>query len=287
MIQLLKGDCLEVLQGYPDNYFACIVTSCPYNLGVNYPGYNDSIPRNQYLDWCGRWLSELRRVASDDASLFLNVGGKPTDPIVPELVLLKALEAKWQVQSKFVWCKSITIEKDGKEISVGHYKPLNSERFVNDCWEPVYQFSKDEGEATANDAEMLYQFSKFGNVKLSRKAPGVGVAYSDKSNEKRWGGGALRCRGNVWYIPYTTKTAADDISKDYPAQFPVELPKRCLALHGLDKLKAQATMGSGKVLDPFSGTGTTMQACQELGLNGVGIELSEEGHQLAKRRLGQ
>lgn len=262
MIQLIKGDCLEVLASYPGK-FACIITSPPYNLGIPYPGYDDSIPRAEYLEWCGLWLNMLYMKAEDDASLFLNVGGKPADPLVPEQVLSKAVEARWRLQNKIHYIKSITTWTPQGEIrTTGHFKPINSDRFVNDC------------------VEMIYHLTKSGDVSLSRKAPGVGVPMEDKTNLKRFAansGSELRCRGNAWFLPYSTRQE----SNDYPATFPVELPKRCLALHGVEKLRE-----SGKlVLDPFSGSGSTMEACKELGVNGVGIELSEEGHQIATRRL--
>jgi hypothetical protein len=40
------------------------------------------------------------------------------------------------------------------------------------------------------------------------------------------------------------------------------------------------------VLDPFSGAGTTLLACKELGRNGVGIELNADYVTLSEKRIG-
>jgi len=64
--------------------------------------------------------------------------------------------------------------------------------------------------------------------------------------------------------------------KDHPAPFPVSLPTRCI----------QAT-GSKSVLDPFSGSGTTLRAAADLGIKGIGIELEERHCAHTVQRLAQ
>ena len=44
---------------------------------------------------------------------------------------------------------------------------------------------------------------------------------------------------------------------------------------------------NGVVLDPFSGTGTTMKVAYELGRKSIGIDLSNEYIKLAKQRICQ
>ena len=56
-------------------------------------------------------------------------------------------------------------------------------------------------------------------------------------------------------------------NKDHPATFPKELP--------LTALKSTKLSEDTVVLDPFMGIGTTLLACLELNLWGIGIELEE------------
>ena len=44
-----QADCLDVFRALPDASLSVIVTSPPYNLGVEYRSYDDSQPRQEYL----------------------------------------------------------------------------------------------------------------------------------------------------------------------------------------------------------------------------------------------
>ena len=74
------GDCLDLLERLPPGSVDTIVTSPPYNLGIQYRTYDDTIPRDRYLAWTGEWVKRAAGALSPSGSLFLNVGAKPTDP---------------------------------------------------------------------------------------------------------------------------------------------------------------------------------------------------------------
>ena len=44
-------DCVKVLGRLAAGSIDVIVTSPPYNLGVQYRSYDDTIPRSEYLTW--------------------------------------------------------------------------------------------------------------------------------------------------------------------------------------------------------------------------------------------
>jgi len=188
------------------------VTSPPYNLGIKYRTYRDDMPRTEYLNWSDRWLRAVARVLSDEASLFLNVGAKPTDPWIP-LEVAQVARRFFKLQNTIHWVKSIAIDRASagssagidRDVAIGHYKPINSDRFINDCH------------------EFIFHFSPGGRTKLDRRA--VGVPYQDQSNVTRWAkaGDNLRCRGNTWFIPYETIQSRD---RDRPHQLSPLVSKR-------------------------------------------------------------
>ena len=51
------ADCLDVFKALPAAHVSVIVTSPPYNLGVRYRSYDDSLPRREYLLWTEAWIA--------------------------------------------------------------------------------------------------------------------------------------------------------------------------------------------------------------------------------------
>jgi site-specific DNA-methyltransferase (adenine-specific) len=249
---VILGDCLTKLREMGSNTIDVIVTSPPYNIGVAYKTYHDRRPRDEYLAWIGEIARELARVLRGDGSMFLNVGSTNADPWIAADVGAHFRE-QFSLQNQITWVKSIAIDDD----TVGHFKPITSKRYLN------------------NNHEVIFHFTKTGNVAIDRLA--VGVPFKDKSNIARWGHKRdRRCAGNTWFIPYeTVRSKAQKFH--HPAGFPVELPERCIRLHG-------AKTGLS-VLDPFLGAGSTLVAAERLGCSGVGIELDPQYVEASVARL--
>jgi hypothetical protein len=126
-----------------------VVTSPPYNLGIEYGAYDDTVSRDEYLAWTIKWAEVVKDAMSDGGSLFLNIGSKPTDPWVP-FEVAEVLRPIFELQNVIHWVKSIAVAKEDvgdygaivSDVAIGHYKPINSRRFVNDCHEYIFHFTK-------------------------------------------------------------------------------------------------------------------------------------------------
>lgn len=249
--RVVLGDCLTELRLLGPGTVDVVVTSPPYNIGTRYRSYEDRRPREDYLAWLGEVGAELRRVLKPGGSFFLNVGSTNADPwmVMDVAAVFRDL---FVLQNHITWVKSLSIGED----TVGHFKPITSSRYLNQNHEAIFHFTKD------------------GGVRVDRLA--VGVPFKDKSNIARWGHQRdRRCAGNVWFIPYrTVKSKAQKF--DHPAGFPVELPMRCLLLHGKER---------AVVLDPFMGTGTTLVAARRLGHTALGIDVDRQYAETAVERL--
>lgn len=263
-LHLHHQDCLVGMREMPEASVDLVVTSPPYNLGINYGKYDDQRSEEDYLAWCIDWAREIRRVLSDEGSFFLNVAGAPSTPLLPyQLLLALATPELFTLQNTFHWIKSITVTtRAGEHISSGHFKPINSKRYVNDCH------------------EFVYHFTKTGSVPLDRRA--AGVPYADKSNIGRWkhtGGTDRRCRGNTWFIPYETINSRDK-DRPHPASFPPALVEQCIRLHG----KGTST----RLLDPFLGIGSSALAAQRLEIAScTGFEIDADYLAAAESRLAE
>jgi site-specific DNA-methyltransferase (adenine-specific) len=261
-ILLFNEDCLNGIRKHLKAASVdIVVTSPPYNIGVNYKTYKDNIPRQEYLKWLNRWAGIVNEVLKDSGSLFLNIGSKPSSPDGPFQVL-ETIRRHFKLQNVIHWIKSIYIENEsyGEEtnINVGHYKPINSPRFLNDTH------------------EYIFHLTKTGHISLDRLA--IGVPYKDQTNVDRWNSGRnkLRCRGNCWYIPYPTIQRRKS-DRPHPASFPPRLAENCIKLHGLKRNLV--------VLDPFMGIGNTGLACRNLEVNFIGFETDSGYLRVAEEAL--
>ncbi len=260
-------DCIKGMKEYlEDEEIDVIVTSPPYNLGIRYNSYDDTLPRKQYLDWIEKVGDQCKRVLTDNGSFFLNLGYTSRDSWVAWEVAF-SLRKHFVLQNIIHWIKSIAIPKGDMgnypnikgDIAVGHFKPVNSKAFLNRCH------------------EYIFHFTKTGKVNLDKLA--IGVPYQDKSNIGRWKTAKqdLRDRGDVWFIPYETIRSKEQ-QRPHPSTFPPKLPEMCIKLHGIEKTRL--------VLDPFMGIGNTAIACARLHKDYVGFEIDPSYARIAEDRLG-
>ncbi len=254
MIKIYEEDCIQGMLEIKEKTIDVVVTSPPYNIGIKYKTYKDKRNFEDYLWWLCKVSNGIKSVLKDNGSFFLNLGDRAKEPLRSLSIVTEICSRSgWKCQNVIHWVKSITIGDN----SIGHFKPINSERLINNCHEYIFHLTKE------------------GNVKLKRLA--IGVPYKDKSNIKRWKGKKdLRCRGNCWFIPYETVQR----EKRHPAAFPVELPETCIKLHGGRKKGM-------KVMDPFLGSGSTLLACKKLGVDGIGFEIDPYYVKLSRGRLDE
>src|SRR5215472_1921490 len=82
-------DCIKGMQSLKDESVHLCITSPPYNLGIDYNKYNDRQERADYLKWTRQWVAQIRRILTNDGSFFLNVGGSPSNPMLPHEILFE------------------------------------------------------------------------------------------------------------------------------------------------------------------------------------------------------
>ena len=72
-IHLVNADCLAYMKTLESNSVDLIMTSPPYNCGIDYNTYKDNRPYNEYLEWCQTWINECYRLCKDDGRIAINV----------------------------------------------------------------------------------------------------------------------------------------------------------------------------------------------------------------------
>lgn len=211
------------------------------DLIITSPPYKDS--DNFDINFMAALFRELYRVLKDKSLFFLNFGHLAEDKFRPFAVCQEAIKAGFALNDTIIWSKN-------------HYRPIQGNKRLNNLTEFVFLLYKGE------------------MPNLDRLA--IGIPYVDKSNAKRFAGGRdLKCRGNLWHVPYETIQKSEE--KLHNDRFPLDLPKMCIKLSGVND--------GAVVLDPFMGSGTTAIAAMELNKQFIGFEKEECHYQTAMSRI--
>jgi len=215
--------------------------------------------RVEYIDFLRARLKEFRRVLKTTGSLFFHCDTNASQHI---RCLLDEIFGEAMFRSEIIW----------------HYRRWsNSQRNPMPSHQTIFFYTK-------TDAYQYYQlfgdYSPSTNVdqilqRRQRDEHGKAVYARDGSDKVIHDGHKKGVPiADVWDIPLLNPKAKERVG--YPTQKPILLLERIIAL---------VTSPGGFVLDPFSGSGTTLVAAELLGRNSRGIDVAAEAVQLAKQRL--
>lgn len=262
---LACGPAIEALGLLPDGCAQTVVTSPPYWSLRDYSaegqiGRDDAL--GEYVKSIVMAFDQVRRVLTDDGTVWLNVGDsytsgnrryrapdrknraramsvrpptpeglKPKDLIgVPWRLAFALQDAGWWLRSEVIW-----------------YKPNAHPESVSD--------------RPTKSHETVFLLSKNQDY------------YYDTAAVKGPNGRRLR---TMWDINTEPRRKDAGGIEDHPAVMPMTLARRCI----------QITSRPGDtVLDPYAGSGTTLIAAQDLGRNWAGIELNPAYVDLIERRI--
>ena len=287
-------ECVEGMLALPAKSVDIVTTSPPYNLGIKYGTYKDDKPRQEYLDWLDKVFEAVKHCLKDDGHFWLNVGYSNIDPWVG-MDVGNVARRNFVLQNNFVWVKSIAID----DVTSGHFKPINSDRFSNPTWEHLFHFTK-TGAVPCNKLAVGVPYMWDCNIDTSGRVRGRLAKKYGFDNIKDFNKNAdtvtkskfeielaaklenkeprpdTRCKGNSWFIPYDTIANREKHRGSHPATYPVALIEQCIKFSGLT---------SGVLVDPFMGSGTSAIAALNCGLEYVGFDIDKDYIQFAEDRI--
>lgn len=250
MNKLYLGDNLEIMRTMPDASVDLIATDPPFNTGKDWGAFDDRWEGGLkgYLKFMEERAVEMHRVLKDTGSLYLHC-----DPTASHYlkVMLDTVFGIKMFRNEIVW----------------EYAMPSSSR--NDFLRQHdiifrYVYSK---EFTFNRDSVRSQYSK---SSLERKT--YTNAYETKEDLKPDPRGKL-CQ-DVWHDMPIGRMHGERLG--YPTQKPVALYARMI----------RASSNEGDiVLDPFAGSGTTLDAAESLNRKWIGIEKNPDAIEVIEDRL--
>jgi len=303
--EVIIGNCLDVLKTMPDESVDVCVTSPPYwalrdygSKPVEWPdGWMGQLGLEstftQYINHLIMIFDEVKRVLRSTGTCWVNLGDTyngnkngntdnkqnkvesgdlnkiklkeiPNKSLcsIPSRFAIAMTDAGWCLRNKIIWHKPNVMPQSCDD------------RFTND-YEEFFFFTKNP-----TDYYFRQQLEPVKEVSLNRakygyhtKKGNIGLQSSDGIDISVMGERFVNSKGRNMRAVWTIPTSANKMS--HVAMFPIKLietPINACCPHG------------GTVIDPFCGSGTTLEYCRKHDINAIGIEINPEYEKIISKR---
>jgi len=262
---ILEGDAAAVLDRIRPKSVELILTSPPYNIGKIYER-GRRLSLEQYLVWLRPIAAKLVDKLVDGGSLCWQVGNYVKDgEVFPLDVYFYQIfrDLGLKLRNRIIW-----------HFNFG----LHAQLRLSGRYETLLWFTKGDKYTFNVDAIRVPQLYP-GKRHSGAKGDLVGMPSGNplgKNPSDVWEFSAEEAfkEDTIWELPNVKANHPEKTM--HPCQFPSELAERCILAF---------TSEGDRVLDPFSGAGTTVVAAERHKRIGLGIDKSSDYVRLAKDRL--
>lgn len=104
--ECLYGDCIEVMDTVDEYHL--VVTSPPYNVGIDYGEYKDSLPLDDYIKWLTQVFLKSSERLAPGGHICINIANTGRQPYIPKKdLLVNSLLNSWDLdyRGEIIWDK--------------------------------------------------------------------------------------------------------------------------------------------------------------------------------------
>ena len=276
------GDCVTQMNKLPPGSVDLVFADPPFNIGYDYDVYDDSVEHQQYVDWSIKWISAVSRVLKPNGTFWLAIG----DENAAELKL-ESQKVGFHCRSWVIWYYTFGVNCS-KKFTRSHAHLFHLVKDRDD-----FTFRDDDLDNRVPSARELVYNDKRANPDgrlpddtwIIRPADVVGELVDDDDGswiprllappvdtDRTY---ALRPQDldqcftpgeNTWYFPRVAGTFKERAGF-HGCQMPEQL---------LGRIIRTCSNPGDVVLDPFSGSATTLAVAKKLGRRFVGFDVSKD-----------
>jgi site-specific DNA-methyltransferase (adenine-specific) len=262
---IINGDCIEVMAKMPESSVDLIVTSPPYGVGIAYDSFNDDIEFEQYKLFSASWLREAYRVLKDDGRIALNIPYEINRQDKGGRILM--VSELWQVMKSigYKFYGIVDLEEDSphrsKTTAWGSWMSPSAPYIYNPKECVLLAYKKTHIKKIKGEPEWVGEIvdveQEDGTIKKK-------TVYQEEHKKE------------FMDLVYGQWDYFADTKQMTKATFSMDIPMKAIKI---------LTYRNDVVLDPFTGSGTSLCAAEISGRRWIGIELSENYSKVAKDRV--
>jgi site-specific DNA-methyltransferase (adenine-specific) len=263
--KIINGDCVEVMKTLPDGCIDLLVTSPPYNANIKYDVYDDGLSMDEYWKFTTDWLSQAFRLLKDDGRVAINV---PIEMNVQERggrILFNAEFWMMMKQVGFKFFGMVDLTEDSphrvRQTAWGSWMS-NSQPYIYNPKECVILAYKNSPKKLTKGES---QWTGVPTEIVNDKGMNVIKTIYQPEDKKEF----MNLVFGRWEYFADTKSLTK-------ATFSMDIPVKAIKI---------LTYKNDIVLDPFMGSGTSAVAAETLGRQWLGIELSPNYTDIARKRV--
>jgi len=262
---VINGDCIEVMKKLPEGSVDLIVTSPPYGVAIDYDVHDDDMVWEQYVKFTYSWMEQAFRVLKDDGRIALNIPYEINRQAKGGRIFM--VSEVWQIMKQIGY----------KFFGVVDLEEQSPHRSRTTAWG---SWMSPSAPYIYNPKECVILAYKNHHIKKVKGEP----EWVGELGEKEDKNGVMKPK--TFYTDEQKREFIDlvfgqwnyfaDTKSLTKATFSMDIPTKAIKI---------LTYKNDLVLDPFAGSGTSMVAAETLDRRWIGIELSPNYCEVARKRV--
>ena len=263
--KVVNGDCREVMKTMEEGCVDLIVTSPPYGVGIAYDVHDDDMLIEEYLKFTEEWMSEAFRVLKDDGRIAINIPYEINRQAKGGRVFM--VSEVWQIMKKigYKFFGVVDLEEESphrsRTTAWGSWMSPSAPYIYNPKECVVLAYKKKHIKTIKGVPEWV---GEMGEVEDKNGVMKNKMIYTEQQKRE-----FIDLVFGQWNYFADTKSMTK-------ATFSMDIPTKAIKI---------LTYKNDIVLDPFAGSGTSLVAAETLDRRWIGIELSPNYSEVAKKRV--
>ena len=263
--KIINGDCVKVMATLPESTVDLIVTSPPYNVGIDYDSHNDRQSMEDYWQFTKDWLSEAYRILKDDGRVAINIPYEVNVQDRGGRILFMSEFYQIMKNLGFKFFGLVDLDENSphrsKTTAWGSWMSPSAPYIYNPKECVILGYKKNHIKKVKGEpqwkGELVDLEQEDGTIKQK-------MMYQDEDKKE------------FMSLVYGQWEYFADTKQQTKATFSMDIPLKAIKI---------LTYRNDIVLDPFTGSGTSLVAAEVSGRRWLGIELSENYVKVAKDRV--